>query len=142
MSFDGFVFPCERCGRKFYELTSKFEAEPPMKGHYVRLRKRYGPSGYNWHDFPKQEWVIGDNVACVGCGHPIKVQYILSCLKKKEPKKLSKEVDSRTFDLLNVADPVERGVLELTYQGKTQFEIAEMLGVTLYMVRKIQRGER
>ena len=91
MPFNGFVFPCERCGRKFYELTSKFEAEPPMKGHYVRLRKRYGPSGYNWHDFPKQEWVIGDNVACVGCGHPIKVQYILSCLKKKEPKKRSKK---------------------------------------------------
>ena len=48
-----------------------------MRGDYVELLPQYGPLGYNWYDFPHTEWTIGDNVACVQCGEPIRTGYVL-----------------------------------------------------------------
>lgn len=50
---------------------------PPMRGDYVELLPQYGPNGYNWYDFPHNEWTIGDNVACVQCGEPIRMDYVI-----------------------------------------------------------------
>lgn len=48
-----------------------------MRGDYVELLPQYGPLGFNWYDFPHTEWTIGDNVACVQCGEPIRTGYVL-----------------------------------------------------------------
>ena len=57
-------------------MTEKFRPEPPMRGDYVELLPQYGPLGFNWYDFPHTEWTIGDNVACVQCGEPIRTGYV------------------------------------------------------------------
>ena len=75
--YDGIKFKCQRCRGIFYELTEKFCPVPPMRGDYVRLIDKYGKNGYNWYDFPHTEWTIGDNVACVQCGEPIRIDYVL-----------------------------------------------------------------
>lgn len=75
--FAGFSFTCQGCQGKFYQLTEKFVPTPPMRGDYVELLPQYGPNGYNWYDFPHNEWTIGDNVACVQCGEPIRMDYVL-----------------------------------------------------------------
>ena len=74
--YDGIKFKCQRCRGVFYELTEKFCPVPPMRGDYVRLIDKYGKNGYNWYDFPHTEWTIGDNVACVQCGEPIRMDYV------------------------------------------------------------------
>jgi hypothetical protein len=79
--FTGFSFPCQRCRGKFYELTDKFVPTPPMRGDYVALLPKYGPGGYNWYDFPHTQWTIGDNVACVQCGEPIRIEYVYEFFK-------------------------------------------------------------
>ena len=75
--YDGIKFKCQRCRGVFYELTEKFCPVPPMRGDYVRLIDKYGKNGYNWYDFPHTEWTIVDNVACVQCGEPIRIDYVL-----------------------------------------------------------------
>jgi hypothetical protein len=75
--FTGIPFTCQCCQGKFYRLTERFEPTPPMRGDYVELLPQYGPSGYNWYDFPHTEWTIGDNVACVQCGEPIRMEHVL-----------------------------------------------------------------
>ena len=75
--YDGIKFKCQRCRGVFYELTEKFSPVPPMRGDYVRLIDKYGKNGYNWYDFTHTEWTIGDNVACVQCGEPIRIDYVL-----------------------------------------------------------------
>ena len=75
--YDRIKFKCQRCRGIFYELTEKFRPVPPMRGDYVRLVDKYGKNGYNWYDFPHTEWTIGDNVACVQCGEPIRVDHVL-----------------------------------------------------------------
>ena len=75
--YDRIKFKCQRCRGIFYELTEKFRPVPPMRGDYVRLVDKYGKNGYNWYDFPHTEWTIGDNVACVQCGEPIRIDYVL-----------------------------------------------------------------
>lgn len=75
--FSGFSFTCQGCQGKFYQLTEKFVPTPPMRGDYVELLPQYGPNGYNWYDFPHTEWTIGDNVACVQCGEPIRMEHVV-----------------------------------------------------------------
>lgn len=57
---------------------------PPMRGDYVELLPQYGPQGHNWCDFPHNEWTIGDNVACVQCGEPIRMDYVLHKAAQKQ----------------------------------------------------------
>lgn len=80
--FAGFSFKCQCCRGEFYCLTDEFRPEPPMRGDYVALLPKYGPGGYNWYDFPHTPWTIGDNVACVQCGEPIRVEYVYELFKK------------------------------------------------------------
>ena len=76
--YAGLSFKCEGCGGEFYRLTEKFVPTPPMRGDYVELLPRYGVCGYNWYDFPHTEWTVGDNVACVQCGEPIRTCHVIS----------------------------------------------------------------
>ena len=85
--FAGFSFPCQHCRGRFYALTEEFRPEPPMRGDYVALLPQYGPSGHNWYDFPHTPWTIGDNVACVQCGEPIRIEYVHELFKKFEAEK-------------------------------------------------------
>ena len=82
--FAGFSFKCQGCGGVFYRLTEKFRPEPPMRGDYVELLPQYGPLGFNWYDFPHTEWTIGDNVACVQCGEPIRTGYVYDLFVRSE----------------------------------------------------------
>lgn len=81
--YEGISFKCSCCSGEFYCLTEKFTPVPPMRGDYVALLPQYGPSGYNWYDFPHTEWTIGDNVACVQCGEPIRMEYVTSFVEEK-----------------------------------------------------------
>ena len=65
-------------------MTEEFRPEPPMRGDYVALLPQYGPQGHNWYDFPHTSWTIGDNVACVQCGEPIRVEYVYALFKAFE----------------------------------------------------------
>ena len=55
-----------------------------MRGDYVELLPQYGPLGFNWYDFPHTEWTIGDNVACVQCGEPIRTGYVYDLFVRSE----------------------------------------------------------
>lgn len=82
--FAGFSFKCQGCGGVFYRLTEKFRPEPPMRGDYVELLPQYGSLGFNWYDFPHTEWTIGDNVACVQCGEPIRTGHVHDLFVRSE----------------------------------------------------------
>lgn len=87
--YAGFEFKCQCCGGVFYRLTEKFRPEPPMRGDYVELLPKYGPQGHNWYDFPHTPWTIGDNVACVQCGEPIRAEYVNALFERSEEAKAS-----------------------------------------------------
>lgn len=55
-----------------------------MRGDYVELLPQYGPLGFNWYDFPHTEWTIGDNVACVQCGEPIRTGHVHDAFRQAE----------------------------------------------------------
>lgn len=74
--YEGISFKCQGCRGEFYSLTDKFQPTPPMRGDYVELLPLYGVNGYNWYDFQKTEFTVGDNVCCVQCGEPLRVDYI------------------------------------------------------------------
>lgn len=166
--YEGRTFKCQQCRGEYYELTERFEPVPPMRGNYVRLLQRYGVGGYNWYDFPHNEWTIGDNVACVNCGCPIRMEYVVKNLNKavNDEQKASEDcaetggvlrdgvsaVDSGNLlcsvrDNVGLYDDSELGdnllnqVLQMTARGKTQTDIAETCGISVYRVRKLQNGE-
>jgi len=74
--YAGIPFKCECCGGVFYELTAQFNPASPMRGDFVALLEKYGVNGFNWYDFPHNECTVGDNVACVQCGEPIRMGYV------------------------------------------------------------------
>jgi len=88
--FEGIGVRCSHCGGKFHELTAKFRPEPPMRGSYLKLNKRYGPGGYGWYDFPHNDSVVGDNVQCPRCAGPYRMASIL-----KQVRAYVKELQGR-----------------------------------------------
>lgn len=166
--YEGRTFKCQQCRGEYYELTGSFEPVPPMRGNYVKLLPKYGVGGYNWYDFPHNDWTIGDNVACVNCGYPIRMEYVVKNLNEvvcneKEASKSdtnaggivregvsvsdSGDLHSGVRDDVGLYDDSELGdnllnqVLQMTAQGKTQTDIAETCGISVYRVRKLQNGE-
>lgn len=166
VNYAGATFKCQQCRGEYYSLTQAFAPVPPMRGNYVELLPKYGKHGYNWYDFPHNEWTIGDNVACVNCGYPIKMDYVLknmvivneekdrydaasgvgeirencadSCSRGNDPHICD---NNGLYDTVELGDTLLDDVLRMTTSGKTQAEIAETCGISVYRVRKLQNGE-
>lgn len=60
---------CASCGEKFHEVTVDYRIDSEPTGLMFTLLPRYGPFGENWQSFPETEDVVGDVLACPGCGN-------------------------------------------------------------------------
>jgi len=116
--YEGRGFKCEGCRGSFYQLTENFRPTPPMRGDYVELLPKYGVNGHNWYDFPHTEFTIGDNVACVQCGHPIKIDYVVKELERteKEQERIEHEMQ-KSNDSGSSGLEVSQGAVEETLPG-------------------------
>lgn len=149
--FEGKTFACAGCGGTFYELTDKFSEVPPMRGDYIKLIKKYGPEGHNWYDFPHTEFTVGDNVACVQCGEPVRTSHIMRQIGARVfiegvnwqtlEEKAQDGDGSGMYDSPDVQDRLQARVLEMTAKGYTQSVIAETCEISIYRVRKLQSGD-
>ena len=159
-TFDGIPVKCRGCGGRYHELTAKFVPATAVRGSYLRLLKAYGPSGRGWYDFPHQDWVVGDNVACPQCGTPYRARWLIRCIigflrpavvegggdgasMPLEEVAVGDIVAPLTSQIMGEDEPgLAAKVLQLTWDGKTQAQIAETCGISVYMVRRFQKGER
>lgn len=166
--FTGISVRCQGCGGTYHELTEKFVPGKAVRGSYLRLLERYGPRGQGWYDFPHQDWVVGDNVACPQCGTPYKARRLLRVavdyykrlmtppaaagMPECEDELLTQGLLLEcSGDLMSPASAtalpeedlsIHGRVLKLTWEGRTQAEIAETCDLSIYMVRRIQKGEK
>lgn len=59
---------CRSCGDKYHETTEKYDPNTPTRATMLKLKEPW--AGYGWEDFPQDDSVGYDSLACPGCGVP------------------------------------------------------------------------
>ena len=58
---------CKGCTGVFHETTEHFDLSAVWDGTMFRLRRVYGPEGFNWNSFPQDIAIRDADLCCPGC---------------------------------------------------------------------------
>jgi hypothetical protein len=58
---------CKSCTGIFHETTEAFDMHSVWDGTMFRLRRVYGPDGFNWNSFPQDLAIRDADLCCPGC---------------------------------------------------------------------------
>ncbi len=62
---------CPGCKGHFHETTADFDpAATSHNGSMFKLKKKYGPQGFNWTSFPNNVGIRCGDLECPSCGAP------------------------------------------------------------------------
>ena len=59
---------CPSCKGLYHETTELYRADEPPHGGMFKLKKRYGPKGFNWDSFPNNSSMRSGSLECPWCG--------------------------------------------------------------------------
>lgn len=58
---------CPSCGGTYHETTEEFDLTKVANGEMFRLKRKYGPKGYNWESFPADPATMFGDLMCPWC---------------------------------------------------------------------------
>ena len=168
VNFEGFRVKCGNCGGWFHELTALYRNDGTLRGSYLRLLATYRSAG--WYDFPHTDDTVGENIQCPQCMSPYRTEEVRrqaevliervrkgvvgsDCAEKEEvfdaPEAVGDLVapvpasigGNNGLSAAPLPGNTEELVRQMTWDGKTQTEIAETCQISVYRVRQIQNGK-